>query len=406
MTAAATKNRPRVVDEEEEDLTDAVESRHASTSESERAARILAACERKDIDELRDMAIAPGGFLSDTLRSRAWPILLGFDAGDGSTNSTGTSSTSWRRLPPHRDEEQVKLDVDRSFVYYPNDNSQTQLQEKKSELSDLITQVLREQPYLCYFQGYHDICQVLLLVLPAPLRALAVARLSVLRIRDFMLPTLAPAVSQLRLIPDILSAADPALCAHLSRNEPYFALADTLTMFAHNVRRYGDIARLFDALLAREQVLGVYVFARIVVRRRDELLAHDEPDMLHFALSKLPADLDLDAVVSEAARLLETHPPESLRSWRRISAASALKTTRDARALARQSLRDGRVLFDRQVAEMRRAERSQKVMQAAWANRTLLFTILIGVSAIYLRRTTTWTSLAAWVAGFARLGWD
>lgn len=48
----------------------------AEESESE-TARILDACERKDIDELRDLAIAPGGFLSDPLRSRACKYLLG-----------------------------------------------------------------------------------------------------------------------------------------------------------------------------------------------------------------------------------------------------------------------------------------------------------------------------------------
>ena len=26
---------------------------------------------------------------------------------------------SWRDLPPHRDENQVELDVNRSFIYYP-----------------------------------------------------------------------------------------------------------------------------------------------------------------------------------------------------------------------------------------------------------------------------------------------
>lgn len=64
--AAATRNRPQV----EESPADA-ESRHASGTDRSESARILDACERKDIDELRDMAIAPGGFLSDPLRSRA-----------------------------------------------------------------------------------------------------------------------------------------------------------------------------------------------------------------------------------------------------------------------------------------------------------------------------------------------
>lgn len=280
------------------------------------------------------------------------------------------------------------------------DNSPSELEEKKSELSDLITQVLRQQPYLCYFQGYHDICQVLLLVLPPPLRTLAASRLSVLRIRDFMLPTLTPALEQLRLIPDLIRAVDPPLYTHLAQSEPHFALSDTLTMFAHNIQRYSDIARLFDALLAREQVFSLYIFSRIVLRRRAELLEHDEPDMLYFVLSKLPADLDLDAVIAEAASLFTAHPPESLPSWRRISASSALKTTRDVAALARQSLADGRLLFANQVAELEWARRRRAVLRAAWANRTVLLTILVGFGAIYLRKTTVWAGLVAWVARF------
>ena len=131
---------------------------------------------------------------------------------------------------------------------------------------------------------------------PVGLRASTAARLSGLRIRDFMLPSLGPAVTQLRLIPEILARADAALCARLARTEPYFALPDTLTMFAHNVRRLPDIARVFDALLAREPAFALYLFAALASSRRDRLLAEnspeDEPDMLHFALSKLPQSFD------------------------------------------------------------------------------------------------------------------
>lgn len=82
-------------------------------------AHILDACERKDINKLRGIAITPGGFLSDQLRSRAWPVLLGFEA-DITLNGTTKAHGAWKHLPRHRDEDQVKLDVDRSFVYYPN----------------------------------------------------------------------------------------------------------------------------------------------------------------------------------------------------------------------------------------------------------------------------------------------
>jgi len=217
-----------------------------------------------------------------------------------------------------------------------------------------------------------------------------------------MLPTLAPSLALLRLIPDLLQAEDPELYQHLSRNEPYFALSDTLTMFAHNVQRYSEIARLFDALIAREQVFSLYLVTQIVLGRRRELLKHDEADMLHFTLSKLPPDLDIEAVIADAAVLFEKHPPESLRMWRTISSASVLKTTRDFKALTAQSLQDGHAFFEKQVREMQRTEQRRKMMQLAWQNRTLLFAVLVGVSAVYLRKTPVMVGLMGWVTRLAK----
>jgi hypothetical protein len=60
------------------------------------------------------------------------PILLGSTTPKSNENPSGKAERGfdfpqaedeerlWNRLPRHRDEEQVKLDVDRSFVYYPN----------------------------------------------------------------------------------------------------------------------------------------------------------------------------------------------------------------------------------------------------------------------------------------------
>lgn len=277
---------------------------------------------------------------------------------------------------------------------------------KKAELSDLITEVLRRQPYLSYFQGYHDICQVFLLVLPPPERAMAVSRLSCLRIRDFMLPNLDPAIAQLRLIPDILLAADAKLCRHLSQTQPFFALSGTLTMYAHDVQEYGDIARLFDALLAREPVFSVYMFAQIVLNRREELFETpaDEPEMLHSILSKLPGPLDLDALVNATVELFDSHPPESLRSWRSISGASVLKTARGP-DWWNQSLDEGRRYFKRQVKELEWAERRRKIRQAAWLYRRqgVLLAVLVGVTAVYLRRTPP--SGGFWGSFVAPLRW-
>lgn len=119
---------------------------------------------------------------------------------------------------------------------------------------------------LHYFQGYHDIVQVLLLVLGANDAIPAVERLSLLRIRDFMLPTMTGTEPHLRLLPAILSAADPKLAHHLSQTQPFFALPATLTLYAHEIEEYGSIARLFDFLLANEAAIPVYLFAAVSLR--------------------------------------------------------------------------------------------------------------------------------------------
>lgn len=106
--------------------------------------------------------------------------------------------------------------------------------------------------------------QVLLLVLGAEAAPAAAARLSLLRIRDFMLPTMTGALSHLQLLPVILKAADAELFDHLSETAPfYFALPATLTLYAHEIQEYGDIARLFDYLLTNEAVVSIYLYATV-----------------------------------------------------------------------------------------------------------------------------------------------
>lgn len=218
-----------------------------------------------------------------------------------------------------------------------------------------------------------------------------------------MLPTLGAAIAQLRLIPAILRRADPALWAHLARVEPFFALSGTLTMYAHDVQSLGEIARLFDALLAREPVFGVYLFARVVLDRRAELFAvpADEPEVLHSVLSKLPRPLDLDRLVSGTTALLARHPPPSLGDpWHRgIGAHSVLRTAASAADAADQAEAVGEYYFARQVWDLERAERREKLLRAAWRYRrpaaAVGFAVAFGVLAYWMRRSTFLSSAGA-----------
>ncbi|KAJ6444242.1 TBC domain-containingprotein [Purpureocillium lavendulum] len=359
---------------------------------SQKRTEIVDACKSRDIPSLRSLAESTGGFLDDTLRRAAWPILLGLPPPGDAANGSAVKE-DWKDLPRHRDEEQVDLDVNRSFVYYPNGQSEAQLEQCKLQLSSLIVEVLRRYPYLCYFQGYHDICQVFMLVLEPPWRAKVVARLSILRIRDFMLPSLGPTTSQLRLLPDLLAKADPKLRRHIATIEPFYALAGTLTMYAHNIEAYHDIARLFDIFLAREPVFTIYVFAQIVMDRRDEILDIDEPDMLQVVLAKVPRNMDLDALIARSAGLFDRYPPDTLRSWRYISSASVLKTARDVGVCAKQTLEEGHVYFRQQVKDIRWADMQDRIKMTLWRYRrpvrTFGIAIAVAALAFYLRRNPT-----------------
>lgn len=207
-----------------------------------------------------------------------------------------------------------------------------------------------------------------------------------------MLPSLSPALKHLRLLPAIIQSSDPKLCAHISGTQPFFALAATLTLYAHDIQEYGEIVRLYDFLLAHEPVVAIYLFAAIILSRKEELLEIpiDEPEMIHFTLSKLPQPFDLEGLISSAMTLYQTKPPESLpsRPWRAISIHSVLKTSRDL--FSKKTPEHAEELFVKQTQQLRREELRQKAMSIAWKYRrpvgSVGLAIFVGVVSFWIRR--------------------
>lgn len=207
-----------------------------------------------------------------------------------------------------------------------------------------------------------------------------------------MLPSLSPSLTHLNLLPLILHAENSKLCRHLSHTQPFFALAATLTLYAHDIQEYGDIARLFDFLIAKPAVVSIYFFAVIVLSRRDELfeIPADEPEMLHSVLSKLPKPLNLEELISETLVLFNAHPPEQLptRAWARIPYCSVLKTTR--RLDWTQTLVDGERFFEMQALQLRRQELSREVLASVWRYRRPVggigLAFVVGMVSFWLRK--------------------
>lgn len=209
-----------------------------------------------------------------------------------------------------------------------------------------------------------------------------------------MLPTLASSLAQLRLIPSIIYTVNPKLYNHLPLTQPFFAIPGILTMYAHDIQEYGEIARIFDVLLAREAVFSVYMFAQIVLQRADELfeIPADESEMLHSVLSKLPKPLELESLIANTVNLFDKHPPELLKTWQAISKSSVLKTARWPNQAAKQSLEDGKMYFNEQVKELHWVEQREKALTTIWKYRrpasTLGLAILVGLISFWLRKSS------------------
>jgi hypothetical protein len=215
----------------------------------------------------------------------------------------------------------------------------------------------------------------------------------------------------LHLLPSILYAADHTLF-QLLPPQPFFALAATLTLYSHVIQEYSDIARLFDFLLAREAVMSAYLFAVIVLSRKQELMEIEpnDVDMMHFTLSKLPQPLDLEGLIEKTMTLFAQHPPSRLpfRAWHNISPNSVLKTTVDQVALSKQTLEDGERWLDKQSRQLALQKTKEETIKAVkmglWMyRRPVLFgvTLAVGIAAVYLGRTTGAEIL--WIPGLKTL---
>jgi TBC1 domain family member 20 len=222
---------------------------------------------------------------------------------------------------------------------------------------------------------------------------LAVPRISLLRLRDYMLPTIAPARRHFELVSAIVRAADSELASHIAQAENIFALSATHSLFAHDIYDYGDIARLYDFLLAHEPIMSLYLFAAVTISRRSELLEMpaDESDMLTFVISKLPQNFDIDARIRDALALFQKHPPQTLPGfvWWRLSQYSVLKTSRNI--AEPQRLEDAEDLCRKQIRQLRSRELLEKRALVLYRYRrpaaSITAMLMVGVLAVWLRKS-------------------
>ncbi|CAG8437247.1 5082_t:CDS:2 [Diversispora eburnea] len=232
------------------------------------------ACEENDLKALRNLACSEG-FLSNSLRSSCWAKLL----------KVGKISRENRIEENHKDEDQVLLDVERSF--------KSQLKKKKEELKDVIIGILRRNPKLSYYQGFHDVCATLLLVLKEKEQTIRIGENIAI---------------QLPLVFDIIRFEDVELADFIKQSSvmSHFCISWVITWCSHDIHDFPTVVRLFDLFIASDPLMPIYFSAMEILMQECEF------STIHSFISKIPQDANFDDIIFKTVQLFQNFPPHSL----------------------------------------------------------------------------------------------
>ncbi|XP_058487556.1 TBC1 domain family member 20 isoform X2 [Solea solea] len=237
-----------------------------------------------DVAALRRMAISEGGLLTDEIRCQVWPRLLNVPS------QVLDQEPETVERENNKDYNQVLLDVQRSLRRFPPGMPDEQREGLQEELIDIILRVLKRNPQLHYYQGYHDIVVTFLLVLGERLATALVEKLSTHHLRDFMDPTMDNTKHILNYLMPIIERVNPEVHDFMQQAEvgTVFALSWLITWFGHVLSDFRHVVRLYDFFLACHPLMPIY-FAAVI-----------------------PQDLPYETLISRAGDLFVQFPPSEL----------------------------------------------------------------------------------------------
>jgi len=269
-------------------------------------------------------AIGAGGFVRNQLRKDLWLRLL-----DISWNQEAKPLKDM--ISSHPDTEQVTRDTDRSLWRFTTQMTPQLRDRRRRQLTEIILAVLSTDRSLHYYQGFHEVVSVVLLIctdstmneerdeVVAVYKAFLISRrLAATYLRCAMLEDLSHVRMQLSLLLPLVKCVSPAAATHLQASvshEPLFALSWLLTWYSYNIEELHIVARLFDFFIVEHPLAPLYVAAALIGARAAEILQVErEYAAVHGLLSRVPPGLAWDDLVFSTHKLMQRFSPERLLS--------------------------------------------------------------------------------------------
>ena len=203
-----------------------------------------------------------GGFLNNNLRQRIWPKLFNINRYD---------TRDYRQYINDKklsDFNQIELDIERSLWNYSEISYWDDMtrQKRRHVLSNIIKAIISIHKELHYFQGFHDIVSVFLIVLQHDTLTYEMTnKISKIFFQDAMKCDFNILSKGMKIIMVILQIADIQVYEHLQKTEmePYFCTSWIITWFAHDLKSINEIARIFDVMLCSHPLFIMYLCAAV-----------------------------------------------------------------------------------------------------------------------------------------------
>eukprot|EP00606_Chrysophyceae_sp_TOSAG23-5_P000568 GSChrysophyteH2.ASY1.ANO1.1158.1 assembled CDS len=243
-----------------------------------------------NLEVLRSYARKPGGFVNGELRSRVWTILMDIDRYD-STYYMKYCQVQ-KTCQQHRDASQVEIDIERSLYHLTQSPSHAWsnelLKRERRVLCKTILSFLSKNSNLHYYQGFHDIVTVLLLIFrhsshDEPGRN----KFSLHYLQDFMASDFLVLGKIIPLVLRIVKFRDKNLYDFLEKAnvQPFFATSWVITWFAHDIKNVDVICRVWDVLLCSPPSYILYVCSAVILAQRNKIMAAEcEFSVIHHML--------------------------------------------------------------------------------------------------------------------------
>jgi hypothetical protein len=264
----------------------------------------LISSEKLNMRELR--RASQEGLISENLRKKVWPILLEVDIEGYSDYHPENQS--------HRENSQVEKDIERSLWRFTGDDVELRITKRKN-LRNVINSLLAKHEDLNYYQGYHDIASVFIMIFDEKCAFALLERISRYYIHFIMENDLMSVSGLLLKMIPLIGMIDTNVYEFLinSSAQPYFALSWVITWFSHSIETMNEISRLFDFFLASHPLMPFYFSIALLMSKKKEL-SHVECEYsaVHkFFTSLLQEDtvLDFDYLIEITLLYYQTYPP-------------------------------------------------------------------------------------------------